>query len=82
MVDTYFEGQRKAAIKTQQAGLTIVRLHAKDMPVVVEVDSSYFEKLYMENCLFDNVKSAAVSFTNEYSAQNQIKAEATIESSA
>jgi len=26
----------------------------------------------MENCLFDNVKSAAISFTNEQNAQNQI----------
>ena len=72
MVDTYFEGQRKAAIRTQQVGLTVVRLQAKNVPVVVEVDSSYFEKLYMENCLFDNVKYAAVSFTNENNAQNQI----------
>ena len=72
MVDTYFEGQRKAAIRTQQAGLTIMRLLAKNVPTVVEVDSSYFEKLYMENCLFDHVKSAAISFTNERNAQNQI----------
>lgn len=72
MVDTYFEGQRKAAIRTQQVGLTIVRLQAKNVPIVVEVDSSYFEKLYMEDCLFENVKSVAVSFTNEYNAENQI----------
>lgn len=72
MVDTYFEGQRKAAIRTQQVGLTVVRLQAKNVPVVVEVDSSYFEKLYMEDCLFENVRSAAVSFTNEYNAENQI----------
>jgi len=72
MVDTYFEGQRKAAIRTQQAGLTMIRLQAKNVPTVIEVDSSYFEKLYMEDCLFDNVKSAAISFTNEYNAQNQI----------
>lgn len=71
MIDTYFEGQRKAAIKTQQVGLTIVRLQAKNVPTVVEVDSSYFEKLYMENCSFDNVKSA-ISFTNENNAENQI----------
>jgi len=72
MVDTYFEGQRKAAIRTQQAGLTIVRLTAKNVPTVVEVDSTYWEKLYMEDCLFDNVRNAAISFTNEQNAQNQI----------
>jgi len=72
MVDTYFEGQRKAAIRTQQVGLTVVRMQAKNVPAVVEVDSAYWEKLYMENCLFDNIKSAAISFTNENNAQNQI----------
>ena len=72
IMDTYFEGQRKAAIKTQQAGLTIVGLQAKNVPVVIEVDSAFWEKLYMENCKFENVKNAAISFTNEYNAQNQI----------
>ena len=72
MVDTYFEGQRKAAIRTQQVGLTVVRLQAKNVPVVVEVDSTYWEKLYMEDCLFDNVRTAAISFTNEHNVQNQI----------
>ena len=72
MLDTYFEGQRKAAIRTQQVGLTVVRLQAKNVPTVIEVDSTYWEKLYMEDCLFDNVKSAAISFTNEHNAQNQI----------
>ena len=72
MVDTYFEGQRKAAIRTQQVGLTVMRLQAKNVPTVVEVDSAYWEKLYMEDCLFDNVKSAAISITNEYNAQNEI----------
>jgi len=72
MVDTYFEGQRKAAIRTQQVGLTVVRLQAKNVPIVVEVDSSYFEKLYMEDCLFENVRSTALSFTNEHNAENQI----------
>ena len=72
MVDTYFEGQRKAAIRTQQAGLTMVRLQAKNVPTVVEVDSAYWEKLYMENCLFENVTSAAISFANENNAQTQI----------
>ena len=72
MVDTWFEGQRKAAIRTQQVGLTLVRLQAKNVPTVVEVDSSYWEKLYMEDCIFDNVKTAAISFTNEGNAQNEI----------
>jgi hypothetical protein len=65
MLDTYFEGQRIAAIKTQQAGLTILRMNVKNVPKVIEVDPDFWEKLYMEDCQFSNVKDAAISFENE-----------------
>jgi Pectate lyase superfamily protein len=72
MLDTWFEGQRKAAIKTQQAGLTIVRMTARNVPGVIKVDSNYWEKLYMEDCLFENVKGPAISFDDEDNANMQI----------
>ena len=65
MIDTYFEGQRKAAIKTQQAGLTIVRMMVKNVPKVIDIDSGFWEKLFMEDCQFINVSGAAISFDNE-----------------
>ena len=65
MVDTWFEGQRKAAIKTQQAGLTIVRMTVKNVPKVIDVDPDFWEKLYMEDCQFINVAGPVVSFENE-----------------
>ena len=65
MLDTYFEGQRKAAIKTQQAGLTIVRMVVKNVPRVIDIDSGYWEKLFMEDCRFINVTGSAISFDNE-----------------
>ena len=63
MLDTYFEGQRKAAIKTQQAGLTIVRMTVKNVPEVIKVDSNYWEKLYMEDCRFVNVTGRSSLFS-------------------
>ena len=72
MLDTWFEGQRKAAIKTQQAGLTIVRMTAKNVPEIIKVDSDYWEKLFMEDCRFVNVKGPAISFDNEGNANMQI----------
>ena len=60
MLDTYFEGQRKAAIKSQEAGLSIVRMHVKNVPVVIDIDKGFWEKLYMDNCLFEEVKDAVV----------------------
>jgi hypothetical protein len=72
MVDTYFEGQREAAIRTQEAGLTIVRLHAKNVPTVISINSNYHEKLFMENCRFDKISGPAIIISNEDNAVNQI----------
>ncbi len=72
MVNTYFEGQRKAAIRSQEGGLTIVRLNAKDVPVVIDIEPTYADKIYMEDCFFDNVKNAAIIISNENSHANQI----------
>lgn len=72
MLDTYFEGQRKAAIKTQQAGLTIVRMVVKNVPKVIDIDPGYWEKLFMEDCQFINVSGAAISLDNEGNDNLQI----------
>lgn len=72
MVDTWFEGQRKAAIRTREAGLAIVRMTAKNLPVVVDIDSNYHEKLFMEDCRFDGVRGPAIRVSNEENAAVQI----------
>ena len=72
MVDTYFEGQREAAIRTQEAGLTIVRLQAKNVPAVIDINPNYHEKLFMENCRFEKVTGPAIIISNEDNSVNQI----------
>ncbi|HEY4324269.1 MAG TPA: glycosyl hydrolase family 28-related protein [Mucilaginibacter sp.] len=72
MVDTYFEGQREAAIRTQEAGLTIVRLQARNVPTVIDINPNYHEKLFMENCRFDKVTGPAIIISNDDNAVNQI----------
>ncbi len=72
MIDTRFEGQRKAAIKTRETGLTIVRMTVKNVPRVIEVEPNYWEKLIMEDCRFVNVSAPAISFDNEENANMQI----------
>lgn len=72
MIDTWFEGQRKSAIRTQEAGLTIVRMQAVNVPIVIDIDSNYHEKLFMEDCGFDQVGVAAIRISNEENASNQV----------
>ncbi len=72
MLDTYFEGQRKAAIRSQEAGLTIVRMQVKNCPEVVEINPNYHEELFMEDCRFENIRDAAVTVSLGDNASNQI----------
>ena len=72
MIDTWFEGQRKAAIKTREAGLTIIRMTVKNVPRVIEVEPNFWEKLYMEDCRFENVSGPAISFDMEENANMQV----------
>lgn len=72
MVDTWFEGQRKAAVRTREAGLTIVRMMAKNVPTVIDIDSNYHEKLFMEDCRFDGVSGPAIRISSEENALVQV----------
>jgi len=71
-VDTYFEGQQLTAIKTQQAGFTIVRMQVKNTPAAIQVDSNYWEKLYIENSRFENISGPAITISNEGNANMQL----------
>lgn len=72
MVDSYFEGQRIAALRVQESGLAMVNLNVKDVPIVFDIDSNYCDKLFLENSYLENVKRAAVVVTNENNSNNQI----------
>lgn len=72
MVDTYFEGQRKAAIRSQEGGLTIVRLNAKKVPTVIEIEPTFPDKIFMEDCVFDDVSGPALIISDENNSTNQI----------
>ncbi len=72
MLDTHFQDQRKAAIQTQEAGLTIVRLTATHVPTVVETNAGFIEKLYMDDCRFNDVSGPAVIISQEDTSLNQI----------
>jgi polygalacturonase len=60
MLDTVFEGQRRAAIRTREAGLTIVRMQARHVPTVIEVEEGMPEKLILEDSRFEDVKGPAL----------------------
>lgn len=72
MLNTYFEGQKKAAIMTQEGGWVIRRMHVKNVPAAIEVNQGRSDKIYMEGCTFENICDAAVITGNENLSPNQL----------
>lgn len=72
MLDSYFEGQRKTAIKTQEAGFTIVRMRVKDCPAAIQVEHNYWEKLILDDCIFEDISGPAIVVSNQGNANMQL----------
>ncbi len=72
MVDSYFEGQRKAALRCQETGLAMVNIQVKNVPTVFDIDPNYADRLFVENSRFENVSGPAIVISNENNSNNQI----------
>jgi sugar lactone lactonase YvrE len=72
LIDSSFEGQRDAAIREHEAGLTLVNVAIRDTPVGIEVDRGYGDSLWGKDVRFDNVSRAGVLISNEKNVFTQI----------
>ena len=72
MVDTYFEGQRKAAILSREAGFAIVNMYVKNAPVAFEMQEGRVDRLHIENSYFENVSKAGIIVSIEDNAFSQL----------
>uniref|UniRef100_UPI003B3BDF8C glycosyl hydrolase family 28-related protein n=1 Tax=Sphingomonas sp. TaxID=28214 RepID=UPI003B3BDF8C len=75
LIDATFEGQRDAAIREHEAGLTMVNVAIRDTPVGVEIDEGYGDWLFGKDLRFENVSRAAVIISNENTAYTQVSFE-------
>ena len=72
MVDTYFEGQRKAAILSRETGFAIVNMYAKNVPVAFEMEQNSADRLHIENSFFENVSKAGIIVSVENNSFSQL----------
>ena len=59
LLDSSFDGQRAAAIKTQEAGFTLIRVNFSNMPVALQVSPGEVEQLYGRDLRMENIRDAA-----------------------
>jgi hypothetical protein len=75
IVDATFEGQREAAIREHEAGLTLIRPRFKDVPTAISIDPNYADELWIKDGRMDNITGPAVIISNENNARTEINME-------
>jgi hypothetical protein len=72
LIDSTFEGQREAAIREHEAGLTLVRDTFRNTPTAIDIDEGYTDQLWVKDCRFEDISQAAVRISEEKSHLNEI----------
>ncbi len=72
LMDATFDGQREAAIREHEAGLTLANVTIRDTPVGIEIDRGYGDWLWGSDVRFENVSKAAVVISNEDNVYTQV----------
>jgi len=72
IVDATFEGQREAAIREHEAGLTLIRPQFRNVPTAISIDPQYSEELWVKDGRMENVSGPAVIISNENNARTEI----------
>jgi sugar lactone lactonase YvrE len=75
LIDSTFEGQRQAAIKTREAGLTLIRDRFKNIPTAVSIDPGHAEELWLKDSRMEDISGPALVISDENNARTEINLE-------
>ncbi|HWC16794.1 MAG TPA: glycosyl hydrolase family 28-related protein [Terriglobales bacterium] len=75
IIDATFEGQREAAIREHEAGLTLIRPQFKNVPTAISIDPQYSDELWVKDGRMEDVTGSAVIISNENNARTEINME-------
>ena len=75
LLDSSFDHQTIAAVKTHNTGLTLIRDSFNDLPTAIAIDDGQIERLWMKNCLLDHLTGPAVQIATEGNVRNELNME-------
>jgi sugar lactone lactonase YvrE len=75
LIDTVFEGQKIAAIRTHEAGLTLIHPRFRNVPTAIAIDPDYAEELWVKDGRMENISGPAVVVSREKSPRTEINLE-------
>jgi hypothetical protein len=74
-VDASFEGQREAAIRDEQAGLTLIRPDFRHVPAAITIDAGSPDELWIKDGRIEDVSGPAVVISLEHNPRTEINIE-------
>lgn len=72
LIDSVFDGQREAAVREHEAGLTLIHDTFRNVPTAIDIDPTYSDELWVKDSRFENISNAAVIISNEKSPLTEI----------
>ena len=75
LIDSTFDGQREAAIRENEAGLTVVHAEFRNVPTAISIDPHYSDQLWVKDARFENISGPAILIGNENSRMTEINLE-------
>ncbi|MBV7537510.1 SMP-30/gluconolactonase/LRE family protein [Duganella sp. sic0402] len=72
LLDSYFDGQRDAAIREHEAGLTLANTEIRNTPVAIEINRGYGDWLWGHDVRLENISKAGVIISNENNVYTQV----------
>lgn len=72
LMDSRIHSQRRAAIHTQEVGMTLVRDEISDVPVAIETPQNMPEQLYAKDLLLKSISKTAFILGDTTSQHNQV----------
>ena len=78
VIDSTFDGQREAAIRENEAGLTLVHDDFRNVPTAIAIDPHYSDQLWVKDARFENIGGPAILIGNESSRMTEINLESIV----
>jgi sugar lactone lactonase YvrE len=72
LIDSTFEGQREAAIRERETGLTLIRDTFRNTPTAIDIDPGYPDQLWVKDSRFENIAGSAVVISLEQSPLTEV----------
>jgi hypothetical protein len=82
LIDSTFEGQREAAIREHEAGLTLIHDTFRDVPKAIDIDEGYPDQLWVKDSRFENIGGPVVTISLENSPLTEVGFENAVLSNA